>query len=284
MCSIQEAWGDFTPDNNKTQTLVQNTKQQQLQMNSNMGRQMVDPGGNPPDIVGNVVMQDDDHIQYSRPAQDYNYTDMHQHWNKKADPSMNGMTRGVHNKYSRDKRIDIKQHNTPYGTLETDVDMNYYITNDAKTPDYLDIYKKDSPNIPGLGSLARLEHPMASNASNDSYMDITDNYYSNEQSKTDNEFTPEIITDPKLLALARNNTQNTKDTKKDNSNVNKNVVPDDIRKLQEEIKYLMTKIEVLEGKVKNVENTTNHDIILFVVIAIFILFVIDNVFKFNKLS
>lgn len=284
MCSIQEAWGDFTPDDNKMQSLVQNTKQQQLQMNSNMGRQMVDPGGNPPDIVGNVVMQDDDHIQYSRPAQDYNYIDMQQHWNKKPDTSMNGMTRGVHNKYSRDKRVDMKQHNTPYDSLETDVDMNYYLTKDAKAPGYLDIYKKDSPNVPGLGPLARLDHPMASNAENDSYMDISDNFYSIENAKSDNKFTPEIITDPKLLALARNNTQNKKDTPKTDDDKVNTVVPEDIRKLQEEIKYLMTKIEALEGKVKNVENSTNHDIILFVVIAIFILFVIDNVFKFNKLS
>ena len=109
-------------------------------------------------------------------------------------------------------------------------------------------------------------------------MDVSDNFYGKELQKMgDNSFTP-VITDPKLLVEAKKHLKHHILIKI------KMLYQDEIRRLQEEIKHLVSKIEVLETKVKNVENNTNHDIILFVVIAIFILFVIDNVFKFNKLS
>jgi hypothetical protein len=276
MCSIQEAWGNFQPNTeNKVSNLVKNTKQQQLQIQTERGQ--VTPGGNPPDVVGGVVMQDDDHRQYARATKDYNYPDFQQFWNKKTDASMNGMTRGVHNKYSRDKRIDFKQHNTHMGTLETDVDMKHYLQPEEERTGYLDIYDKPSPNIPGLGPLARLQ-PMAANIDEENYMDVSNNYYGKELQKPgDNSFTPEVITNHKLMI-------ETEDTSSKLQSNTKDVIPDEIRRLQEEIKHLVSKIEVLETKVKNVENNSNHDIILFVVISIFILFVIDNVFKFNRLS
>ena len=112
---------------------------------------------------------------------------------------MNGMTRGVHNKYSRDKRIDFKQHSTSMGNLETDVDMKHYLQPEEERPGYLDIYDKPSPNVPGVGPLERLQ-PMASNADEENYMDVSDNFYGKELQKMgDNSFTPEVITDPKLL-------------------------------------------------------------------------------------
>lgn len=289
MCSIQEAWGDFKPESdNKISNLVKNSKEQQIQLQKERHQHIV-PGGNPPDIVGNTVIQANDHRQYSRAENDYHNPNFQQHWNSKPSPSMNGMTRGVHNKYSREKRMDFKQHQSPMGTLETDVDMKHYLQVEDKRPPYLDLYDKPINSIPGVGPLARLQ-PMAANADEETYMDISDNFYGKELDKmSNNSFTPEIITDPKLLKEAENakkhihNNNNSKGSV--NNSVNDNgAIPDEIRKLQGEIKHLMSKIDVLENKVKNVENNTNHDIILFLVIAIFILFVIDNVFKFNKLS
>ena len=277
MCSIQEAWGDFKPEtDNKISNLVKNSKEQQLQLQNERQQKFV-PGGNPPDVVGKPVIQANDHRQYSRAENDYHNPNFQQHWNAKPSPSMNGMTRGVHNKYSRDKRMDFKQHQTPVGTLETDVDMKHYLQAEDNRPPYLDLYDKPSNEMPGVGPLARLQ-PMAANADEENYMDVSDNFYGKELEKMgNNSFTPEVITDPKLL-------QNAENAKKELLNNEKDAIPDEIRKLQEEIKHLMSKIDVLENKVKNVENNTNHDIILFIVIAIFILFVIDNVFKFNKLS
>lgn len=277
MCSIQEAWGDFKPEtDNKISSLVKNSKEQQLQLQSQRQHSFV-PGGNPPDVVGNTVIQADDHRQYSRAENDYHNPNFQQHWNTKASPSMNGMTRGVHNKYSREKRIDFKQHKTPVGTLETDVDMKHYLQAEDNRPPYLDLYSKPINEMPGVGPLARLQ-PMASNSDEENYMDISDNFYGKELEKmSNNSFTPEVITDPKLLKEADN-------AKNELLQNDKDVIPDEIRKLQNEIKHLMSKIDVLENKVKNVENNTNHDIILFIVIAIFILFVIDSVFKFNKFS
>ena len=285
MCSIQEAWGDFKPETETNiSNLVKNSKEQQLQLQNERQPHKV-PGGNPPDIVGNPVIQSNDYRQYSRAENDYHNPNFQQHWNSKPSPNMNGMTRGVHNKYSRDKRIEFKQHQTQMGTLETDVDMKHYLQTEDNKPPYLDLYNKPGNDGPGIGHLA-ISQPIAANADEENYMDVSENFYGKELNKiSTNSFTPEVITDPKLLkevANARNHIQHNNATNSVTNN--NNVIPDEIRKLQEEIKQLMSKIDVLENKVKNVENNSNHDIVLFLVVAIFILFVIDNVFKFNKLS
>ena len=284
MCSIQEAWGDFKPEtDNKIANLVKNSKEQQLQLQNERQPSSV-PGSNPPDSVGNSVIQANDYRQFSRAENDYHNPNFQQHWNSKPSPSMNGMTRGVHNKYSRDKRMDFKQHQSHIGTLETDVDVKHYLQTEDNKPPYLDLYDKPSNEMPGVGPLARLQ-PMAANADEETYMDVSENFYGKELEKMgNNSFTPEIITDPKLLQEANNAKKQLHLNNTTNSVTDSNAIPDEIKKLQQEIKHLMSKIDVLENKVKNVENNTNHDIILFLVVAIFILFVIDNVFKFNKLS
>ena len=61
-------------------------------------------------------------------------------------------------------------------------------------------------------------------------------------------------------------------------------VPDEVRAIQSQLNSLVAKMNNLEQKVSYVENNKSHDIILFIVIAIFILFVLDNVFKLGKFS
>ena len=57
-----------------------------------------------------------------------------------------------------------------------------------------------------------------------------------------------------------------------------------IQELQKQIAFLMDKMQNLEHKMKNVENNKCHDIILIIVITIFVLFIIDNLFKLGKFS
>ena len=83
--------------------------------------------------------------------------------------------------------------------------------------------------------------------------------------KEKNNFTPELITNSAILEAANN--------KQPGSNI------DAIRNLQEQLKTLMSKIEKLERKVTMVEHDKSQDIVLFIVIAIFILFVLDNIFR-----
>lgn len=58
----------------------------------------------------------------------------------------------------------------------------------------------------------------------------------------------------------------------------------DVKRLQEQIRQLTAKLDRLEKKVGKVENSRSHDIILIVVLAVFLLFIVDNIFGFNKLT
>jgi ABC-type Na+ efflux pump permease subunit len=58
----------------------------------------------------------------------------------------------------------------------------------------------------------------------------------------------------------------------------------DVQRLQEQIRQLTAKLDKLEKKVGRVESSRSHDIILMVVLVIFLLFIVDNVFGFNKLT
>lgn len=58
----------------------------------------------------------------------------------------------------------------------------------------------------------------------------------------------------------------------------------DVKRLQEQIRLLNAKLDKLERKVGKVESSRSHDIILIVVLAVFLLFIVDSVFGFNKLT
>ena len=305
-----EAWGDYdVTDNTKQahqvsmngvfngQVALDNQRQQRTTTDLTIQKNSRYPQA---DQVGKPVTWADNRRQYAQPAEDANE---YNGWNTtfcKPSPEMNGMTRGVHNKYSREKRIDAHTQDNEMGSITTDVDTKYYVKpgNHNGRPNYLDADTKyipsttPTPTPTNNWELAKPElgAPTAANVENSMFMDIQSNDYFMDtvsSTATNNKFTTEVITDPKIIAENRaaraamaSNTATNHATNNNNKLIPK--IPDEIRELHEQIKALVTKVNTLEKKVTYVENNKSHDIILFIVIAIFILFVIDNIFKLSK--
>lgn len=243
----------------------------------------------------------------------------------KPRPDMNSMTRGVHSRYSREKRFDAHTAELPYGgQITTDIDPAM-ITGDSQ-PGYLDLYSKGyegrkwMPNMTttttrsAMAGDARPEAainppptttkyskrqpstttipangPIAANDTPEKFMEISDDF-NQQQDQIKSPFTEEVITDPRLIAenlaaRAEQLQRASTGVMANNQSANKlSAVPDEIRTIQVQLNSLVAKMNNLEQKVSYVENNKSHDIILFIVIAIFILFVLDNVFKLGKFS
>ena len=134
--------------------------------------------------------------------------------------------------------------------------------------------------------------PMAANDVPEQFMELGDDFsqQQQQQQQVKSPFTEEVITDPRLIAenLAARAEQlqraSTGSQANNQSSAKHTAVPDEIRTIQVQLNSLVAKLNNLEQKVSYVENNKSHDIILFIVIAIFILFVLDNVFKLGKFS
>lgn len=301
-----------------------------------------------PDKVGEPVTWADDRRQYARPAGELfnpergsNGTASDAGWATaycKPRPDMNSMTRGVHSKYSREKRFDARTADLPYGgQITTDVDPALLIGDTQGRPGYLNLYSTGYEGrkwLPNMEPPSTTQPPRAGNArpeaginppattttpytqrpsttqynpnttptpANDipeKFMQIYEDTFDNTHQSYDmtdikSSFTQEVITDPRLIAENRaaraeqsaTTGQNTITTVPSSVSPNKvAAVPDEVKAIQAQLNSLVAKMNTLEQKVTYVENNKSHDIILFIVIAIFILFVIDNVFKLGKFS
>jgi hypothetical protein len=364
MCSIIEAWGDndFAHMTGRATTMptaivsaneasMNSVRTNQMAMDQQRSaRQATDLSAiramsmyPQPDQVGVPVSWADNRQQYAQPANELLNINSGEPANNsgwetaycKPRPDMNSMTRGVHSRYSREKRFDAKTAELPYGgQITTDIDPAM-ITGDAR-PGYLDLYSKGyegrkwMPNMittttrPAMAGDARPEaginppttttmyskgqpstnamlvnSPTAANDVPEKFMEINNDFYhqqsevnskENSQQLVKSPFTEEVITDPRLIAenlAARAEQLQHASTGgvANNQLANKlSAVPDEIRTIQVQLNSLVAKMNNLEQKVNYVENNKSHDIVLFIVIAIFILFVLDNVFKLGKFS
>ncbi len=352
MCSIIEAWGDndfsqltgrtTLPTANEASQMGVRTNQQAMDMQRSE-RQMTDISAiramsmyPAPDQVGQPVTWADNRRQYAQPNNELMNINGGEPANNngwqtaycKPRQDMNSMTRGVHSKYSREKRFDARSAELPFGgQIMTDVDPAM-ITGDANgRPGYLDLYSKGyegrkwMPNMtttttqPPRAGNARPEaginppptttteftqrptltspsttSPSAANDVPEKFMQIYDDTFDDMSSSANtghqqpahvkSPFTEEVITDPRLIA--ENLAARAKNMPANQAKVAP--VPDEVRAMQNQLNALVAKMNTLEQKVNYVENNKSHDIILFIVIAIFILFVLDNVFKLGKFS
>jgi hypothetical protein len=372
MCSIIEAWGDndfaqltgraampVAPSANEASMNGVRTNQMAMDQQRS-ARQSTDLSAiramsmyPQPDQVGQPVSWADNRRQYAQPANELlninsgepaTDTNMGGGWQTaycKPRPDMNSMTRGVHSRYSREKRFDAQTAELPYGgQLTTDINPAM-ITGDAR-PGYLDLYstgyegRKWMPNMtttttrPAMAGNARPEAainppttttgyskrqpsttttrtsgPMAANDIPEQFMELSAEFQQQPE-EIKSPFTEEVITDPRLVAqnlaaraeqlqalsdqnlaaraeqLQRASTGVVANNQSVNNKVNP--VPDEIQAIRVQLNSLVAKMNNLEQKVSYVENNKSHDIILFIVIAIFILFVLDNVFKLGKFS
>jgi hypothetical protein len=366
MCSIIEAWGDndFSQMTGRatmpsaTEASMNGVRTNQIAMDQQRSaRQATDlsairamsmyPAANQ---VGQPVSWADNRRQYAQPANELmninsgdvaSENNMGGGWQTaycKPRQDMNSMTRGVHSKYSREKRFNAHTAELPYGgEITTDIDPAM-ITGDANgRPGYLDLYSKGyegrkwMPNMtttttqPPFAGNGRPEAginppttttrysnpsttpgntysatgPIAANDTPESFMAINDNTFMDMsqqpgvQAEIKSPFTEEVITDSRLIAenlaaraeqLQRASTGAIGVSNNQVSGKTATEIPDEIRTIQVQLNSLVAKMNNLEQKVSYVENNKSHDIILFIVIAIFILFVLDNVFKLGKFS
>lgn len=358
MCSIIEAWGDndfpqltgrtTLPAANEASMMGVRTNQQAMDLQRSE-RQATDMNAiramsmyPASDQVGQPVTWADNRRQYAQPNSELMNINSGEPANNsgwqtaycKPRQDMNSMTRGVHSRYSREKRFNAQTAELPFGgQITTDVDPAM-ITGDANgRPGYLDLYSKGyegrkwMPNMTttttqppragnarpeaGInpppttttqftqrpGTTTKSQSPTAANDVAENFMQIYDDTFDDMAQHNQNNngtyqqptavkspFTEEVITDPRLIAenLAARAEMNQKLA----TGANKPVapVPDDVRAIQNQLNALVAKMNTLEQKVNYVENNKSHDIILFIVIAIFILFVLDNVFKLGKFS
>jgi hypothetical protein len=267
MCSIEEAWGNITFTQNKS-GVTNNLVQQQMLMNQE--RQ--------PDVAGQLYTQTDDRRQWAMPENDVFYDDLDKGLMAKPASEANGISRGVHSKYSRVKRFESRTEgaNGVMGKLVTDVDPKYYERTqptDIPKPEYLALYERPFVEIGGVAV------PLPSNTNNEQFSTV--------QPRAMNKFTPEIITDPSILAEAeiasRTDNHTVKPIRDAQQNDNKTVkVPAEDKRtdmLAMQVKALVSKVDKLEKKMTMVEHDKSHDMVLFIVLAIFVMFILDNVFN-----
>lgn len=283
MCSIEEAWGTIPFTRNKS-GVTSNLVQQQMQMNQE--RQ--------PDVAGQLYTQTDDRRQWAMPENDVVYDDFNRGLLAKPAPEANGISRGVHSKYSREKRF-AASHNSEadgvMGKLVTDVDPKYYERTqptNIPAPGYMELYGKPFTEVSGVAL------PIASNMNSEQFAEINPS-----AQRIENKFTPEIITDPRILADADAAAHGsmTPYLNANNANANANANANNINTggkdmgaynnfaiLSTQLKSLITKIDYLEKKMTTMEHDKSHDIVLFIVLAIFVMFILDNVFNKKMFS
>lgn len=318
MCSLQEAWGDFNLTNSANNINNNNIKQQQIQMD--MERQ-------PSKINNERLIQDLQQHQNNEYANNENkinngnsyYSqsglrrEYAQHSSDIFRPeyesslmskpptgnSQGNMIRGIHNKYSREKRVANMSENNNILSVSSNVNF----------PSPLPRTLNDIPNyINELGSVEGKPYkegppndmPTAHNSDdvNDAFLSVNDDYFDNNSmnnflinhaSNMGNNFTPEVITNSSVLnnINMNNNINNTNNSNNNNERLEKvrkdepeNIMNDEqIRKLKKQLDSLHAKIQMLENKLQTVETNRPHDIILIIVISLFILFIVDNIFR-----
>ncbi len=296
MCSIQEAWGDITPEMSAptaSQASSNTVRQGQLAKDSQRGNF----SGMPADKVGQYYSQSDDRRQYAKPVAELSeYRDWHSEFNRKPAPEANGISRGMHGKYDRTPRTQ-HANNGAFSGLETDVNPAYFARSDPSyqsgltTPAYLDTYPKpkyDIPNVGPLGMSTGGKGPEAANSAIETFMSLGQEYFkdqgaspdmivpgANTNSMSNNKFTPEKITDTALLAATPTVSAN-------NVKFANNQLAPPVTDRERQIQLILARLAELEKKLSSVDTNRSHDIILFIVIGIFVLFVLDNIFKLGR--
>ena len=242
MCSISEAWGDSFNSTNNGGVPKQMLLQQET-LNA--------------ERVGQLHTQSDDHRQYAKPSSDVFPT----RFSAKSSSQANGLTRGVHTKYSREKRIDLVNHPDKGGFtgLQSDVDPSYFRRDESQRPEYLDLYEKPFEEFAGS---AVTNGPAPLNS-------VTEKYSSLITSLPDKQ--AKQITNAEYFAPA----------KEKFAPVNKDLSAE-IVKLQEQVAKLSNNLNAIELDVKTLKNDKSHDIVLYIVIAIFILFILDSIFRSGR--
>lgn len=323
MCSLQEAWGDFNISNsinqNNNHNLI-NVRNQQMQMDmerrpSTINNQRMIQDNNYIHNQSNQSNQSNDYYSQSnlrresaRPDNDIfrpNYDTVLMSKPPTGNSYGDGI-RGIHNKYSREKRVSDKSMTNGKVNLTSNINYPNYINNVNNGKPYVENSNDNGNNqLVAYNTDDTLDlYPVNDNYFNNSFvnnLDDNNNLHNNNLEYSSSSTSQQMINHPlnnmnptnntpsQTMVNTTNNNTPSSNTNNKNNNINNNIEINEedrktllqIKKLKTELNNLNSKIKMLESKLQNVENNRPHDVILIIVISLFILFIVDNIFKNN---
>ena len=295
MCSLEEAWQDinFTSSHEDFRSKVGDSTQQQIEMDrqhSVRAQQEMDIRVNntyQPDKVGNVVDQANDRRQYSKPAQDIFHHDWQERTMKRPIHN-NQFIRGVHDKYNRNSPPRVANQAFRNNDISMVSEMNLPApANDNGFTDWNSLYmlnpQTQKNNNASGGDKFTQEFINNNQLQNESNLKMIEYNRQIDQSVNNN---PTPNTKPNNNENNENNNieNNTNNLKQKNLveiDLNKkrqNKLEEEIMKLMKEIKRMELRMKMLEQKMVNVDNNRSHDIILYGVVLVFVLFIVYQTF------
>jgi hypothetical protein len=280
MCSLEEAWQDinYTSTHEDFRSKVGEASQQQMEMDrqhSVRAQQEMDTrvkNTYQPDKVGDVVGQANDRRQYAKPAQDIFHHDWERAMRKPV--TNHDFIRGVHDKYNRNETPRVGHRGFYNGQLQTLSEMT------SPKP-------ANDNGFTNWNSLYMLNPATQENNSSGEGDAFTQEFINNEQLQRQSnmkmiEYNRKI--DQSTEGNSSNNSSNTKNdiqTNIVNEEINKKrslKLEEEIMNLMKEMKRMELRMKMLEQKITNVDNNRSHDIILYGVVLVFVLFIVYQTF------
>ena len=230
----------------------------------------------------------------------------------------NEFTRNVHNNRTRQKRVKKKdvyknKDNISVSSLLNERNKLQYIDPLNELGSELPYYnleeennmlnnqlKESMPPFGGLDEEPSMNFPNA--GQNINHMTKHNNEYDRDLSQNVSEYV-ENYKATNVLKMSENNNSN--NTNNINSNNEQNldnqsmIVNESNNTLEEEVKYsnksscndinekltfIMKKLEMLENKITKTQSNNVHDLILFVIMGLFILFILDSIFRIGRMT
>jgi hypothetical protein len=320
MCSLEEAWHDFNltksaQGNNNLKYVKAQQTQLDLERNPNnlnlerlqQDQSTLEPQYNNSNTAPNDAQyysQSTLQRDYSRHAGDvfrpeYDNTLMSK---PPSGNSQGSMIRGIHNKYSREKRVNDASGGNDMIQLSSSIEAPGPLPNTLNNvPNYISSLGPVDGKPYREGPPSTMPDAHNSDMVNDNFLSVNNNYFANNSYGVSNDFTPEVINNASVLndsgyssssnskhntnpvsnvANVSSNVENTKNVANvSNTDVTLRANEDQIKSLKKQLDLLNSKFKMLETKLQSVENNRPHDIILIIVISLFILFIVDNIFR-----
>ena len=323
MCSLQEAWNDFSLTNsaNPQNDKIKQVREQQMAMDLQRNQQHMNSVRQDMDLQmtqqpqqfdrvpekGHYT-QSDDRRQFAQPVADVFRPNYEREFLAKP-PSGNShgdTIRGVHNKFTREKRIPMMKGGSELVNLTSNVQQpGELATTLNDVPKFVrefgtvegKPYREGPSNGPAMSDNGPTTEvygggPIASNSDEvgEAFVSVETDYFGNnslglspqpEYQVSQYQQQPSMPlpnTKPNTKPHTKSTLLTTTEHNNTKSSSNKDGM-EQIKMLKKQIQELNSKITTLETKLEAVENNRPHDIILIIVIALFVLFIIDNVFK-----
>lgn len=317
MCSLEEAFGPITssvPGMNTDPALRSYNTHGFDPMGP--GQQAWNPHSNFPDVMGQPVTQSDNRRQYAQPGNGLEHKRWQNNWGQ---PNAAHFSRGVHSERSRVNRMgDTRMHTTSGAKVSSSADFplnespglkfNQYPHDANYVPPFINAL--DGSAAPGAPVSSVGEAPRAAarrRQLKDTFGSISQprisedggigpvpnpsDYRNMHPTQWDNEISGAPV-QPRQFSpgfgpsanMRGGNRVGIRDLNEMMMDAPTPKTSNDVECLQKQIRELSAKLDTLEKKMGKVENSRSHDIILIIVLVVFVLFIIDNVFGFNKLT